>query len=348
MARTAQTDYVSIGSADAYPLEPGLASSWDSLAKNCNHAYRYLNPTVINQELRENPSPETFQTQVLAAAPELVASYRIPVYGGAAGQTLGGTFWAFQSGAVGVFTGSIRVTTSAGTTTVSVVSAGGPVVMAPYSFTGLALATGGAPETVVVDVWTQSIITTLYVSNFTAWLEPSSTPLAAGNDGTGFYPQDTVVAAADQPLPTYRLNRLSDNAALLAEQRPGVALSWSADFNNLLRSGFEAVATLRGIERIPVRYGPKMTEILVYINGWCNDGTKEVAVWTDQQGRDGAITSTLPNNAAWAAAPTATWTLITVPLQPVDVMGTTFLHVEADGTAINPMNIYGACAWENA
>ncbi len=347
MARTAQTDFVTVPSVESYPLEPILASSWNSAILNGNHAYRYLNPTVINQDLRELTAHQTVQTSALVGAPEVIASYRIPVYGGAAGQTLGGTFWAFQSGAAGAFTGSIRVTTSAGTTTVSVVSVGGVVTAAPYSFTGLALNTGGAPESVIVDIWTSSAATTLYVVNFSAWLEPSGTPLAAGSDGAGFYPQDTVTGAADQPLPSYRVSRLSSNAAILAAIRPGVVVAWSADYKVLARAGTEATATLRVMEKIPVRYGPKSTHLEVWINSWCDDGTTEVSVWTDQVGLDGASSFIPDTNAVWVGDPTGTWRSTTIALNPVSGIGHTRLHVQAEGTVANPMNIYGICVWED-
>jgi len=349
MARTAPTDYASISTADTAPIEPIQESEWTSIAKNCNHAYRYLNPNVINQDMRERTT-EVVKTNATSAT--LQAAYRVPVYGGAAGQTMGGTFWAFQSGAAGLFTGNVKVISTAGSVTVPVLSVGGSVAFAPYSFTGLALTTSGAPETITVEMWTVGITVNLYVSNFSAWLEPSGSPLAAGNDGEGWYPQDLTTYVADEPVPTYRVNRLSSNADHLATQRPGVALAWSADFFDLARSGVQVTAAEHVIERIPVRYGPKATTLKVYLTGFCNDGTKKVRVWTDQTGYSNAQTVSLPNAAAFAAAfpaaPSTGWVDVGVPLDPVASIGHTRLHIECDGSVANPMNLYGACAWESA
>jgi len=341
MARTAPIDYGSIATSLVMPGEPVLASTWAKIAANGNHAYRYLNPTVISQDMRRFIS-ETLAVAVVA--PALTSAWRIPVYQGHAGQTLGGTIWADQTGAAGANTGFFRFTSSAGNSVVNVVSPGGPATWRPYSFTGLALNTAGAPEMIKLEIW--STAGTAAVDSLDCWLEPSPNPIPAGDDGQSWYPQDTVTGAADQPNPTYRINRMSDNGDQVCGMRPGVQLSWSGDLLWSGRSLIYLTSSKHAIERIPVRYGPKTRWIKLYISGKCNNAAQVVSVWTDQVGYGAAQTVALPNVAAWNAAPTASWVTVAVPVDPISTIGHTIIHVQGEGSVANPMNIYGVCAWE--
>ena len=343
MARTTPIDYGSIPSAEVMPGEPILASTWAKIAANGNHAYRYLNPTVISQDMKERVTEIILINSV---APVLTSAWRIPVYPGHAGQTLGGTIWAFQGGGAGINTGFYRFTSSAGNRVVNVLAPGGALSWLPYSFTGLPLNTAGAPETITLEIWSTNVATNTYINSVDCWLEPGPDPIPAGNDGQNWYPQDTVTGAADQPNPTYRINRMSTNGDQVCGMRPGVQVSWSGYLGWLARSSIYLTASLHTIERIPVRYGPKTRWIKVYISGKCNNAAQVVSVWTDQVGYGAAQTVALPNVAAWNAAPTASWVTVAVPIDPASTIGDTRIHVQGEGSVANPMDIFGVCAWE--
>jgi hypothetical protein len=345
MARTAPLDYGSIPSSRVMPGEPVFADDWKQIALNGNHAYRYLNPAVISQDMKERVGEIVV---ILSAVPVLTSVWRIPVYPGHAGQTLGGTIWAFQAGGAGLDTGHYRFTSSAGNTTVNVVSPGGAVSWQPYSFSGLPLNTAGAPETITLEIWSTpgGGLSNTYLNSVDCWLEAGPDPIPAGNDGQDWYPQDTVTGAADQPLPTYRLDRLSANADQVCGMRPGVVMSYSGYFADAFRGAIYLTSSLRVIERIPVRYGPKTRWIKVYINGRCDNGAQVVSVWTGQTGFGAAQTVALPTVAAWTLAPTTSWVTVAVPVGPVASIGRTRIYVQGEGSVANPMDIYGVCAWE--
>jgi hypothetical protein len=345
MARTAPDAFERIDDAAWYPLEPiGPPEEWLAVLRNVNHAVRWLHPVVVRQDTvamtddyittADNPiGPDTYA---------IVHVWRIPVYAGEGGQTLGGAVHGrVVAGGDG---GTVRISSVGGadSKTMNFSAPAGE----RQTFTGLSLDTSGTYETITLEIKSDAPLEEMWIINADFWLEPCASPLSAGDDGAGVYPQDDGDGAADKPLPTYRLRRVAENLENIAEERPGVVLSSSDDFR-AARSATWTEDNWRAIERIPVRYGPRSSFLRVHANGWCDEAAARLRVWTDQTGYAGALELDLPSAAAWGADPVGSWETGTIPLDPVVGIGGTMLYAEVEGAGAGvEMDLYALCVWE--
>jgi hypothetical protein len=341
MARTAPTTFGTVESGAYYPLEPILSGAggdaeWQTMMQNINHVYRYMVPIVVRQDMVSTTVeyvPSTSTSYVTTH------TWRIPTFGGDAGQTAGGAVWAHCP------TGSGKVTISATGGASQEMSFSGAAI-SRQTFTGLTLVTSGAYTEVSflikVDVGGDEI----RAINVDIWLEPSASPLAALEDGNGFYPMDDSDGANDEPLPTFLVRRMAENLDKIAE-RPGVCLSFSDDYRGA-RSNFNTQTALRAVERMPVRYGPKTTKLRVHANGYCNDTVNtRLRIWTDQQSKADALELTLPTNGAWTASPLTSWVTGTVDLAQQAGIDHTWLNAEIEGNGVgNEADLFSLCVWE--
>jgi hypothetical protein len=344
MARTAPDTFAGIADASLYPLEPilsgaGGAAEWQAAILNSNHVYRWLNPMVVRQD--EVSATAHYVSNLQNSTPtayEFVHAWRIPVYPGLAGQTLGGcVFGRCPSG-----TGKVRIGTlgTPDTDELAFTSA----TTERVSFTGLTVDTTGTYDTVTLEIKGDAGGNELRIINVDLWLEEAATPLAAGDDGNGVFPQDDSDGAADKPLPIYRVRRIAQNLEIVAE-RPGVVMSFADDLRGA-RSNFNTTSKARSIEKIPVRYGPKATALRVYANGYCNDTAKRLRIWTDQDGYDAATEIQLPTNGAWSAAKTTSWVTASLSVFETTTSETTLFHAEIEGSGGNEANLYSLCVFE--
>jgi len=342
MARIAAAAFDGIANASMYPLEPILSgvggkAEWQAAMLNINHVYRFMNPVVVRQD---ELSATNQYLPGTALAYEMAQAWRIPVYAGGSGQTLGGAVWAKCQGAAE--SGKVQIA-SVGAASSQAVSFAGTTATR-QTFTGVALNTAAAYETITLELLVDQVGDEIRVINVDFWLEDSGTPLAAGEDGNGYYPLDDADGKDDAPLPVHRVRRMALNMDKIAE-RPGVVMAWADDFRNL-RSGIKAENAVRSIERIPVRYGPKATSLRVYANGYCDDTATRLRVWTAQGTHAGALELTLPANAVWTGSPFTAWVTGTVSLNPAAGIGTTELFAEIEGSVGNEADLFGFCAWE--
>lgn len=347
MARTAPDAFAGISDASLFPLEPilsgaGGTAEWQSMLLNSNHVYRKLNPVVVRQdEVSATADYVSSSQNSVSTNYETVHVWRIPVYPGLAGQTLGGAVFGRVQG-VGE-QGNVRITTL-GTPANSVLTFTSTTTER-QSFTGLTVDTTGTYDAVTLEIKADAG-DELRIINVDLWLEESGTPLAAGDDGNGVFPQDDSDGAADKPLPTYRVRRIAQNLEKIAE-RPGVVMSLGDDLR-LARSNFNTLGNLRVIERIPVWYGPKATKLRIHANGYCNDTVNtRLRVWTEQAQYSEALELTLPTNAAWTGAKTTSFVTGTVSLNQKPGLSSTWLYAEIEGNgAGNEADLYSFCVWE--
>lgn len=341
MARTAPAAFNTVASESLYPLEPILSGAggdaeWQAMMQNVNHAYRYMVPVVVRQDMVSTTVEHVPSTSTSYVATHI---WRIPVFGGDAGQTAGGAVWAHCP------TGSGKVTISSVLGSGSQEMSFSGAAVSRQTFTGLTLDTTGTYEELFFLIKVDAGGDEIHAINVDIWLEPSGTPLAALEDGNGFYPMDDSDGANDEPLPVFLVRRMAENLDKIAE-RPGVCMSFSDDYRGA-RSNFNTQTKLRVIENMPVRYGPKTTKLRVHVNGYCNDTNKRLRVWTDQQNYADALELTLPNNAAWTGAPLTSWVTGTISLDDNAGINHTWLNAEIEGNgAGNESDLYSFCVWE--
>jgi len=342
MARTAPTTYAGISDAAVLATQPILAATHDSILLNCNHIYRYTLPLVVNQDTISYVSGQYCSTNDHAGAVtafENVLCYVCPVPGANTGQTLACAIWA----AAPVGGGFIQVSTLSGAASATATVAGATYTR--YVVSGIAVAPG--TETIMVAMLANLGGDEIRMSHFSAWLEPGATPLPAGPDSDGWFPQDTTTTPADECLPTHRMQRLAANAAIVAA-RGGHCMAWSADIRQG-RSQIQTAAAVRATPTVPVSYGPLSTKLRVYANAMCDNAAGLVRTWTqDTASADGLELATLPTVAAWGAAKTTSWVNGTVSLTASSTGGAVTLWSQLEGQAAQAATLWGLCIWEEA
>ena len=213
------------------------------------------------------------------------------------------------------------------------------------TFTGLTLPTSGSYETITLEIQITSGTPTLHLLSLSFWLESTSSPLSAGVDSSGVYPLDDDDAADDSPLPVHLLRRMAANLEIIAE-RPGVVMAWSDDFRLITKSSYNTTGNQWIILHMPVRYGPKTTALRVHANGFCDDTSKCLRVWTSQGSYSDAMELALPTNAAWTADQVGSFVTGTIALDDAAGTGGTKLHAEIEGSTGNPASLFSLCVWE--